>query len=133
MKILQYIKEAVAGKKPVVKDLTFENDDAIFEMANLPKRITGLPADLWIDENGDARSTGHKERRIKFQKQKGESKIPISVTDDPQVLVNTPSSLSGQELTQIKQFIITHKTKIENIMNPSVDYFTADFVIDLKK
>jgi len=122
-------------KKALVKDLNEIREskgNIICEMANLPKRITGLPVDLWIDDNGDARKVKHKERRIKFQREKGEPVFPISVTDDPKILVNKQTKLSGQELKQIKEFIRTHKVKIEKIMNPNDEYVFGDFYSELK-
>ena len=48
--------------------------ERIYEMANRRKRQTGLPINIWIDENGWYKLSGHG-KRIKVQMNYGE-KMP---------------------------------------------------------
>ena len=88
-------------------------DDILFEMANIQKKITGLPVNLWVDEHGVSRNNEHNLPRLKFQANKSDKVngegIPISISANPEILVaNAHTELSDAEINMIKVFIINH-------------------------
>lgn len=56
------------------------------EMANLLKDKTGLPYDIWIDEQGDDRNISHHIPRLKVDTDEG--RIPVSIEKEPKILVD---------------------------------------------
>ena len=89
-----------------------EDKDILFEMTNLRKKYTGLPANIWIDDMADARNTKHNVPRIKFQNNTSDKVtddlIPLSIDkENPQILTKHLSvKLSKEELNLIKKFVI---------------------------
>lgn len=55
-------------------------------MANLLKDKTGLPYDIWIDEQGDDRNIPHHIPRLKVDTKEG--RIPVSIEKEPKILVD---------------------------------------------
>lgn len=52
--------------------------ERIYEMANRRKRQTGLPINIWIDENGWYKLSGHG-KRIKVQMNYGEKNAESAI------------------------------------------------------
>lgn len=75
------------------------NEDLLFEMANLEKRDTGLPYDIWIDSAGKSRGNEHSDTpRIKIDV--NGDLIPVEISDDPDI----PSSVKKQGIPNIPHF-----------------------------
>ena len=51
------------------------------EMSNILKSRTGLPYDIWIDEQGDDRNIPHHISRLKVKLDKT-SYVPVSITNN---------------------------------------------------
>lgn len=62
------------------------NENQFFEMANVSKKDTGLPYNIWIDSAGASRNTKHNIPRIKVDT--GNDLIPVSISRSPEILVN---------------------------------------------
>lgn len=80
-------------------------------MANLQKDFLRLPANVWVDEMGAARQNKRSLPRVKVQKDKStrpnmSKLIPVSISDDPKILIkNYESELSSSEWKEIFDFI----------------------------
>lgn len=93
--------------------------EPLFEFANAPKAITGLPVIIWIQAKIDVQ---HQLPRIKFQnsysnKVEPNNLIPLSISDDPQVLVNTKLNINNDDLNKIKQWVKNNKTLLLQYWN----------------
>jgi hypothetical protein len=81
------------------------------EMANILKRDSGLPVNIWVDNSGKDRLNKHSPDRIKFQNNKGNSVqpntlIPISVHDSMVVFSDDNNiKITSHELSLIRKFI----------------------------
>ena len=94
------------------KKLLNENEDmeVLLEMSGFRKSDTNLPVNIWIDDVGAERKTSHNLPRIKFQNDtsdnlKSRDTIPMSISDNPEVLINNfQTKLSQSDITKIKKF-----------------------------
>ena len=80
-------------------------------MANVSKKDTGLPYDIWIDSVGSSRRVAHHLPRIKV-KVDGKM-IPISISDNPKIL-------AGRDFPQssiIKNYILKYREVLERHWN----------------
>jgi hypothetical protein len=91
-----------------------ENNRIIYEMATLRKKDSGCPVNLYLDDGGTWKKSGHG-KRIKFQSDKGDrpvtrNMISMSIEDDPKILQkNAKIALSSKELDKVKDFIRINK------------------------
>ena len=82
------------------------------EMANLSKRNTDLPVNIWIQEET---TTNYNLPRIKFQNNYGNNFdirawVPVSIEDEPKILVkNTKLNISGKDLDKVFEWIKLNK------------------------
>jgi hypothetical protein len=96
------------------------------EMAVLRKKRSGLPANLFLDDEGRWINTGHW-KRIKFQPDKGDravstDMVPMSISDDPQILVeNAKLSLNSKEIEEIKKFVRNNKELLLQLGDQTID------------
>ena len=101
------------------------------EMAVYRKNESGLPANLYLDDAGAWKKSGHW-KRIKFQSDKEDhpntrNMIPMSISDDPQVLVNSSNiELSRSEIGEIKSFIVNNLDLLLNLESLGMKYFYAN-------
>ncbi len=92
----------------------------IFEMACLRKKRTGLPVNIYVDDSGQWKESGHA-NRIKFQNNKGDhpvtrGMIPMSIDDDPVVLVDNPRmELSQADVNAVKRFVTANKDLLNRL------------------
>lgn len=95
-----------------IKLLKYENKYKLIEMANLAKRRTKLPVNIWVDEVGNNRKVKHDDIRLKIQNDYGErandNLIPVSIDN------KNPEVLAGKLDIDIKDFQIIQKWIIEN-------------------
>ena len=71
---------AIKGKIMIV-----DKSDELFEMANVSKKDTKLPYDIWIDSEGKNRNTKQNYPRLIID-YNGE-RIPVSISEGPEILV----------------------------------------------
>lgn len=88
--------------------------EKLLEMANVSKNDTKLPYDIWIDSFGKDRSVKHNVPRVKVNVD-GEW-IPISIEDNPKILVKRRNSFKGEKeiIEYIKKYLnvfISHWNK----------------------
>jgi len=98
------------------------------EMAVFRKKESGLPVNLYFDDSGTWKNTGHW-KRIKIQPDKGDhpntrNMIPMSISDDPKILVDNPNiRLSNSEVGQIKSFVANNVELLLNLEDVGMKYF----------
>ena len=96
------------------------------EMAVLRKSRSGLPVNLFLDDEGRLINAGHW-KRIKFQSDKGDravstNMIPMSISDNPQILVkNAKISLNSKEIEEIKKFVRNNKKLLLQLGDQTID------------
>ena len=66
--------------------MIINKSNELFEMANVSKKDTKLPYDLWIDSEGKNRNTKQNYPRLKVDY--NGNKIPVSISEDPEILAN---------------------------------------------
>ena len=57
----------------------------LFEMANVSKKDTKLPYEIWIDSEGKNRNTKHNYPKV-IVDYNGD-RIPVSISENPEILV----------------------------------------------
>jgi predicted metallo-beta-lactamase superfamily hydrolase len=105
-----------------------EENLKIEEMATLRKNVSGLPANLYLDDVGTWSRSGHW-KRIKFQPNTGDRPItrdmvPMSIDDNPQILIkNAKVELNAKQLDQIKAFVKANKDLLLQLADADIDIF----------
>jgi hypothetical protein len=105
-----------------------EENLKIEEMATLRKNVSGLPANLYLDDAGSWSKSGHW-KRIKFQPNTGDrpvtrDMVPMSIDDNPQILVkNAKVALNAKQLEQIKAFVRANKDLLLQLADTKIDIF----------
>ena len=66
-----------------------DSTDAIFGMANLVPKRTGLKADIWSPHKGGAEKLPHNSTRVKITI--GDSKVSITVEPNPKIKAASPN------------------------------------------
>ena len=79
--------------------MTINKSNELFEMANVSKKDTKLPYDIWIDSKGKSRNTKQNYPRLKVDYDG--DRIPVSISDDPKILVKKKIP----EFSKIKSWI----------------------------
>ena len=79
--------------------MIIDKSDELFEMANVSKKDTKLPYDIWIDSEGKNRKTKQNYPRL-IVDYNGE-RIPVSVSENPEILVKKKIP----EFSKIKSWI----------------------------
>lgn len=92
------------------------NEELLLEMANVSKRVSGLPYDMWIDSNGCLRNTQHNIPRVKIHVD--DELIPVSISDDPQILVKNKTI---NKWSWIRKYIIAYKDILLAHYNQKID------------
>jgi hypothetical protein len=115
-------------KRLLTEQENLEENSRIEEMATLRKKVSGLPANLYLDDAGSWSRAGHW-KRIKFQPNTGDrpvigDMVPMSIDDNPQILVkNAKISLNAKQLEQIKNFVRVNKDLLLQLADAEIDIF----------
>ena len=82
-----------------------ELQKSYFEMANFQTKDSGLPQNIWFDEVGKDRKLNHNIPRVKI----GKAEIPVSISENPEILVSILESKEQEEglkgVSEIQRFI----------------------------
>ena len=109
-------------------------ESRLYEMACLRKKRTGLPVNIYVDDSGSWRESGHA-NRIKLQGNTGDhpvtkDMIPMSIDDNPRILVNYDKmELSQADINAVKQFVVANKDLL-NRLGDDIDI--TDFIGAMK-
>lgn len=97
---------------------TVYTDEMLLEMANISQNTTGLDVIVWVQTINTQSNVKHNLPRIKFQNNTEtrvqiHELIPISISDNPQILLNNNDlnkiKISQAQINVIKQWIIKNK------------------------
>ena len=106
------------------------------EMSKLSKRMSGLPVNLWLDDSGTWKSSKHW-KKIKFQRDRGDKSstrnmIPMSIEDEPKILVQNPKlEITQAEIKEVREFVSINKDLLIKLSDQQLDI--DEFIKKMKK
>ena len=120
MNILSYNEFVEDQNYETIEELlqTVYTDEMLLEMANISQSTTGLDVIIWVQTNNTQSTGKHNLPRIKFQNNTAtkiqiNELIPISISDDPKILLKNNDlnkiKISQTQINGIKQWIVKNK------------------------
>lgn len=120
MNILSYNEFIEDQNYETIEELlqTVYTDEMLLEMANISQSTTGLDVIIWVQTNNTQSTGKHNLPRIKFQNNTAtkiqiNELIPISISDDPKILLKNNDlnkiKISQTQINGIKQWIMKNK------------------------
>ena len=120
MNILSYNEFVEDQNYETIEELlqTVYTDEMLLEMANISQSTTGLDVIIWVHTNNTQSTGKHNLPRIKFQNNTAtkiqiNELIPISISDDPKILLKNNDlnkiKISQTQINGIKQWIMKNK------------------------
>jgi len=115
----------------MTKEENLRENIQLQEMAVYRKNESGLPANLYLDDAGTWKNSGHW-KRIKFQADKGDhpntrSMVPMSISNNPEIMSKNPDiKLSNGEIDKIKTFVVNNLDLLLNLENLGMKHFYAN-------
>lgn len=120
MNILSYNEFVEDQNYETIEELlqTVYTDEMLLEMANISQNTTGLDVIIWVQTNNTQSTGKHNLPRIKFQNNTAtkiqiNELIPISISDDPKILLKNNDldkiKISQTQINGIKQWIMKNK------------------------
>ena len=112
-----------------------EAPDNLLEMSALKKKRSGLPVNLYLDDTGNYRKSGHW-KRIKFQGDYGDRTNPsnlitMSISATPEILPkNVKVKLPAKDIEAIRQFVIQNEQLLSDLSDEKIDF--VEFVKNMK-
>lgn len=120
--------------RPSLKEFTdtekflfdLEESYQLFEMANRRKHQTGLPVNIYVDENGTYKKGGHS-KRIKFQLNHGdrmqnqpfaEMMLDGNVVED--TFKNIKIEINAKELKQISNYVKNNAYALDKVADEEI-------------
>ena len=105
-----------------------QNDmELLYEMAVFRKKTSGLPMDLYLDEEKTYLDGGHG-YRIKFRgKDSGDNTrnwIPLTISDNPEIpkkYVNIKHGYGEKDITLLKEWVKKHKKKLIRLSDSKIE------------
>lgn len=122
----RFEKYIESGLDEVVSS-NINEDDMLLEMATLRKNVTGLPVNIWVDDCGVYKNSGHS-NRIKFQGDTGDSPIPrnmLEMTIDGTRIIGdiTKTKLKTRDLNKVKEFVNRNRILLLKLGEAEIDIF----------
>ena len=120
MNIMSYNEFVEDQNYETIKELlqTVYTDEMLLEMATISQNTTGLDVIIWVQTNNTQSTGKHNLPRIKFQNNTAtkiqiNELIPISISDDPKILLKNNDlnkiKISQTQINGIKQWIMKNK------------------------
>ncbi len=104
------LKKKITFKEFIKKE---NENETSFLMRFIPKNESGLPINIWIDENNSLNNIYNFPPNIKFQNDYEDkitlNYIPISISKDPEILISSKINISDNDFSLLKQFIIRNE------------------------
>ena len=111
--------------KDLREELVNENKEKLIEMANLAKRRTKLPVNVWIDEVGSNRNVPHDDPRLKIQNDYGEraneNLIPVSIDKENPIVLEGKLEIDNKDFKIIQKWIIENYKDLMRHWNGELD------------
>lgn len=122
----------------MIRVIDNNDDNALFEMATLKKKISGLPVNIYLDDSGSW-INGEHGPRIKFQGNHNSSSdtnemIPMIISDDPYIPITQEEQwhdLSSDDIKKVKQFVKLNKDYLLRLCDKDDDYSMREFYQDM--
>ena len=102
------------------------DEDLLFEMSTLKKnRYTKLPVNIWLSIKTKGK---HNKPRLKIQNNKLDTLssisdlIPVSIEDEPEILIDKKIKISNSEIQYIKSWIKLNKENLLKFWNQEIDF-----------
>jgi hypothetical protein len=105
------------------------------EMSALKKKRSKLPVNLYLDDTGSYKKSGHW-KRIKFQGDHGDTTnfqnlITMSISDSPEIFPkNIKIKIPVKEIEQVKQFVIKNAKLLSDLADEKIDI--EDFIKNMR-
>ena len=115
--------------------LKFVENFRLEEMSALRKKDSGLPVNLYLDDTGSYKRSGHW-KRIKFQGDHGDKMNPnalisMTIDDNPELRPeNVKIKLPVHEIEQIKIFVARNKDLLSKLADEDISI--VDFIKQMK-
>ena len=120
MNILSYNEFVEDQNYETIEELlqTVYTDEMLLGMATISQNTTGLDVIIWVQTNNTQSTGKHNLPRIKFQNNTAtkiqiNELIPISISDDPKILLKNNDlnkiKISQTQINGIKQWIMKNK------------------------
>ena len=120
MNIMSYNEFVEDQNYEIIEELlqTVYTDEMLLGMATISQNTTGLDAIIWVQTNNTQSTGKHNLPRIKFQNNTAtkiqiNELIPISISDDPKILLKNNDlnkiKISQTQINGIKQWIMKNK------------------------
>lgn len=112
-------------REELVNAIVNENKEKLIEMANLAKRRTKLPVNVWIDEVGSNRNVPHDDPRLKIQNDYGEraneNLIPVSIDKENPIVLEGKLEIDNKDFKIIQKWIIENYKDLMRHWNGELD------------
>ena len=120
MNIMSYNEFVEDQNYETIEELlkTVYTDEMLLEMATISQNTTGLDVIIWVQTNNTQSTGKHNLPRIKFQNNTAtkiqiNELIPISISDDPKILLKNNDlnkiKINQTQINRIKQWIMKNK------------------------
>ena len=96
-----------------------EAHESGFEMAVLTKQDSNLPYDIWLDSLGKERNVFHNKPKVKIGV--NHKRIPVSISNSPEILVAISRYPKIKHLNTMLQFISEHSDILLKHWNKEYD------------
>ena len=93
----------ILGARVIRDGRLWEMANELFEMANVSKKDTKLPYDIWIDSEGKNRNIAPNYPRLKVDC--NGDRIPVSISENPEILVKKRISEFPEVRSWIKKYL----------------------------
>lgn len=112
-------------REELVNAIVNENKEKLIEIANLAKRRTKLPVNVWIDEVGSNRNVPHDDPRLKIQNDYGEraneNLIPVSIDKENPIVLEGKLEIDNKDFKIIQKWIIENYKDLMRHWNGELD------------
>lgn len=110
-----------------------EENDLLFEMANVNPLKSGIPVIVWSDHGGVLRNTGHNVPRVKVGKD--DFWVVVSIEESPQILSQS-GNIKKSEMVQIDKGIKyvgrNYKTFLKHFNDTDFEFDDEDMFNELR-
>lgn len=142
MNIMSYNEFVEDQNYETIEELlqTVYTDEMLLGMATISQNTTGLDVIIWVQTNNTQSTGKHNLPRIKFQNNTAtkiqiNELIPISISDDPKILLKNNDlnkiKISQTQINGIKQWIMKNKEILINYWEEKIT--TDELFQKLKK
>jgi len=112
--------------------MRFDEIDLLYEMSGFNSRTTGLPGNIELWLRAEPLEHGHARYRAKVKKN-GRWAAIFLVGSVPRLIKPIGGGLLDREISEIQQFIVTHKSALINLIDNKIDSAECGMAIMKKR